>query len=177
MFKTIIRFLSLLVFIFFSQLTVAQLSKKHFIPPLTSSDGFTDQFIYISTPKNKNVSYKIIPVGNPDIQAYSGIVSNGNPVQQSVLKLDGSVDSDDDSQLHVRWSNIFGIIRDKGFIIEAEDVIYVSVRVRSSEPKNQAGALVSKGNSALGKQFRVGGFVKEGSAVNNHITFLAFGFL
>jgi gliding motility-associated-like protein len=171
MFKTIIRFLSLLVFIFFSQLTVAQLSKKHFIPPLTSSDGFTDQFIYISTPKNKNVSYKIIPVGNPDIQAYSGIVSNGNPVQQSVLKLDGSVDSDDDSQLHVRWSNIFGIIRDKGFIIEAEDVIYVSVRVRSSEPKNQAGALVSKGNSALGKQFRVGGFVKEGSAVNNHITF------
>ncbi|MDP4704694.1 MAG: IgGFc-binding protein, partial [Polaribacter sp.] len=171
MFKIIIRFLSLLVFIFFSQLTVAQLSKKHFIPPLTSSDGFTDQFIYISTPKNKNVSYKIIPVGNPDIQAYSGIVSNGNPVQQSVLKLDGSVDSDDDSQLHVRWSNIFGIIRDKGFIIEAEDVIYVSVRVRSSEPKNQAGALVSKGNSALGKQFRVGGFVKEGSAVNNHITF------
>jgi hypothetical protein len=71
MFKIIIRVLSLLVLIFFTQFTVAQLSKKHFIPPLTSSDGFTDQFIYISTPKKNNVSYKIIPVGNPEQAAYS----------------------------------------------------------------------------------------------------------
>ena len=172
MFKTIIRFLSLLVFLFVTQLTVAQLSKKHFIPPLTSSDGFSDQFIYISTPKNGNVAYKITPVGNPDLPAYSGVVSKNNPVQQSVLDLSGNVDNNDDSQLHVRWSNILGVINDRGFIIEAEDVIYVSVRVRSSGPnKFHAGALVSKGNSALGKQFRIGGFVKEGVSVNNHITF------
>jgi len=172
MIKSIIRFLSLLVLLFFTQLTVAQLSKKHFIPPLTSSDGFTDQFIYISTPKNGNVAYKITPVGNPDLPAYSGVVSKNNPVQQSVLDLTGNTDNNDDSQLHVRWSNILGVMNNRGFIIEAEDVVYVSVRVRSSGPnKFHASALVSKGNSALGKQFRVGGFVKEGAAVNNHITF------
>ena len=149
-----------------------QLSKKHFIPPLTSSDGFTDQYIYISTPKNKNVAYKIIPVGNPEIPAYNGIVSNSNPIVQSVLELDGSIDSDENSQLHVPSFNTGGVFNNKGFIIEAEDVIYVSIRVRSSGPnKFHAGALVSKGSSALGRQFRVGGLVKQGAPVNNHTTF------
>lgn len=172
MFKTYFRFLSLLAFIFFAQFSSAQLSKKHFIPPLTSNDGFTDQYIYISTPKNKNVAYKIIPVGNPDIPSYSGIVSNSNPVEQAVLELDGTVDSDENSQLHVPSLNTGGIFNNKGFIIEAEDVVYVSIRVRSSGPnKFHAGALVSKGSSALGTQFRVGGLVKQDNPVNNHTTF------
>ena len=97
------------IFVFFSLLffgtTFSQLSKKHYIPPLTSSDGFTDQYIYISTPKTANVTYKITPVGNPDLPAYSGTVSNTNPVIQSVLELNGAIDNnftnDDDSQLHI----------------------------------------------------------------------------
>ena len=48
-------------------------------------------------------------------------------------------------------NNIGNVITDKGFIIEANDVIYVSIRVRSaisnSGQKFHAGALVSKGNS------------------------------
>jgi gliding motility-associated-like protein len=172
MFKTIIRFVSFFLLFFSIQYTTAQLSKKHFIPPLTSSDGFTDQYIYISTPKTNDVAYKIIAVGNPDLQAYTGIVSNSNPVQQAVLDLNGMVVNNNNSQLHIPLFNINGVINDRGFIIEAEDVIYVSVRVRSPAPnKFHAGALVSKGSSALGKQFRIGGFVKEGAAVNNHVTF------
>ena len=80
------------IFLLFFSNIYSQLSKKHIIPPLTSSDGFTNQYIYISTPNPNNVSYKIIPVGNPDIAGYSGIVSNGFPVSQSILELDGSID-------------------------------------------------------------------------------------
>jgi gliding motility-associated-like protein len=162
MIKTIIRFLFLFVCFFIVQLSSAQLSKKHFIPPLTSGDGFSDQFIYISTPKNANVAYKITPVGNPDLPAYSGIVSNSNPVQQSVLDLNGNIDSDADSQLHIPSINLGSIYNNRGFVIEAEDVIYVSIRVRSVVPqKFHASALVSKGISGLGKEFRVGGFVRD----------------
>ncbi|MFL3660778.1 MAG: IgGFc-binding protein, partial [Polaribacter sp.] len=167
------------IFLLFFSNIYSQLSKKHIIPPLTSSDGFTNQYIYISTPNPNNVSYKIIPVGNPDIAGYSGIVSNGFPVSQSILELDGSIDdnatNNDDSQLHIKSSTIGTVFTNKGFIIEANDAIYVSIRVRSSfgsnGQRNHAGALVSKGASALGIQFRIGGFVKEGSVPNAHLTF------
>ena len=69
----------LLIFsIFFFASTYSQLSKKHYIPPLTSvsGDAISEQYIYISTQKTNNVSYKITTVGNPDLAAYSGVVSN-----------------------------------------------------------------------------------------------------
>ena len=168
------KFLSFLVFLFCASSAFSQLSKKHYIPPLTSTDGFTDQYIYISTPKANNVSYKITPIGNPDITAYSGVVSNANPVAQPVLDSAGFNDFDDDSQLHINQFNINGVINNKGFIIEANDVIYVSIRVRSAlsgGDKFHAGALVSKGSSALGDTFRIGGFVRGSTPVDGHITF------
>ncbi|WP_430927334.1 T9SS type B sorting domain-containing protein [Polaribacter marinivivus] len=167
----------LLIFsIFFFASTYSQLSKKHYIPPLTSvsGDAISEQYIYISTPKTNNVSYKITPVGNPDLAAYSGVVSNGSPVRQAVLNNSGTNNNfSDNSQLHLANFNVGGIITDRGFIIEANDVIYVSVRVISNS-RNHAGALVSKGNSALGTSFRIGGFVRDGSAVNGHLTFASF---
>ena len=168
------KFLSFLVFLICASSAFSQLSKKHYIPPLTSTDGFTDQYIYISTPKANNVSYKITPIGNPDITAYSGVVSNANPVAQPVLDSAGFNDFDDDSQLHINQFNINGVINNKGFIIEANDVIYVSIRVRSAlsgGDKFHAGALVSKGSSALGDTFRIGGFVRGSTSVDGHITF------
>jgi hypothetical protein len=50
--------------------------------------------------------------------------------------------------------------QNKGYVIEAENLIYASVRVNSGLAINgnyvHAGGLVSKGNSALGKVFRLG---------------------
>ena len=168
------KLLSFLVFLMCATSAFSQLSKKHFIPPLTSSDGFTDQYIYISTPKTNNVSYKITPVGNPDLTQYSGIVSNGSPVVQAVLDANGNEDFDDNTQLHINQFNINSVINNKCFIIEANDVIYVSIRVRSAlngGDKFHAGALVSKGSSALGNEFRIGGLVRGSTPVDGHITF------
>ena len=162
---------TLFLLIIFSQNILAQLSKKHFIPPLTSSDGFSDQYIYISTPKNNNVAYKITPVGNPDLTAYNGVVSNGSPVVQAVLDLLGNSDFDNDTQLHIPISLSNTKLTNRGFIIEAEDVIYVSIRVRSNRTNNgnkfHAGSLVSKGSSALGLNFRIGGFIRDAIGGND----------
>ncbi|WP_445757050.1 T9SS type B sorting domain-containing protein [Polaribacter sp.] len=170
MFKPIIRFLSLLVFLFVTQLTVAQLSKKHFIPPLTSSDGFTDQYIYISTPSTNAVPYTITPIGNSSI---TGTVKKGDPREISIL---ASVGPTGGSQLEIPLSSInSNKITDKGFIIAADEPIYVSVRVRSTAAffgeLVHAGALVSKGQAALGKEFRIGGFKREPFTNLSDLTF------
>jgi len=157
----------LLIFsIFFFASTYSQLSKKHYIPPLTSGDNFGDQFIYISTPKNNNINYKITAVGRPDLTIYSGVVSNSTPVEQAVLDENGNIDIDNNTQLHINRTNLNGNkITDRGFIIEASDDIYVSIRVSSSFTNSNGpihgGALVSKGNSALGTEFRLGGLYNE----------------
>ena len=64
-------------------------------------------------------------------------------------------------------------IRDsnKGYIIEATDVIYVSIRVLAGG-SNQAGALVSKGSSALGRTFRAGMFTNE-NPKSNYLSFIS----
>ena len=143
-----------------------QLSKKHFIPPLTSSDGFTDQFIYISTPSTSDVTFTITSIGNP---TSTSTVRKGAPREIPI----SSTGFGSGSQLEIPFSNITSSkITDKGFIIDADEPVYVSVRVRSSEPnKYHAGALVSKGQAALGKEFRIGGFKREPFTNPNDLTF------
>ncbi|WP_243699496.1 T9SS type B sorting domain-containing protein [Flavobacterium caseinilyticum] len=83
----------------------------------------------------------------------TGVVNNNTPYIYSVGQ-------GQDTQLFTPKTNI-GIVTNKGYIVEAEDLIYVSVRVNAgyssvSRSYNHAGGLVSKGNSALGKEFRLG---------------------
>ncbi|MCP4244834.1 MAG: gliding motility protein, partial [bacterium] len=63
---------------------------------------------------------------------------------------------------------------DKGFVIEAEDVIYVSVRMEAgnSGSTTQAGALVSKGLTALGTSFRAGMYNSE-NPQDNYLNFIS----
>ncbi len=167
------RFLGILLFLLCSQHTIAQLSKTHYIPPLTNDDGFSDQYIYISTPKNQSIAYKITAIGQPDLPAYSGVVSSTNPVEQPVLSNAGNNDFNNNSQLHVPIESTSEVVSNKGFIIEAEDVVYVSIRVRSDGSQWQAGALVSKGLSALGTDFRIGGMISQAGPTGGHATFAA----
>ena len=60
----------------------------------------------------------------------------------------------------------------KGFIIEAEDLIYVSARLFTSDSYYQAAGLVSKGLAALGKTFRVGTFENLGNIPANNFSIL-----
>jgi gliding motility-associated-like protein len=136
--------------IFLSLNCIAQFSKTHYIPPLTAQNDLAeDQYLYISTPSTNAVNFKIIEIG-------------GDIISLSVNKTTPRIypiGTGNSSQLFTPKTSI-GKISNKGYVIEAEDLVYVSVRVNSVRNNigsfNHAGGLVSKGNSALGKVFRLG---------------------
>lgn len=140
-----------LLFLFCSINCFSQFSKTHYIPPLTCADALPaeDQYLYISTPSVANVNFKIIANGGSVI---NGTVNSNNPYRYYI-------GTGSNTQLFVPLSST-GIVANRGYIIEAEDLIYVSARVNAGLGQNgsynHAGGLVSKGNSALGTTFRLG---------------------
>lgn len=169
--KVYIKHLLFLTFILILTDVHSQLSKTHYIPPVTDNgtgSSIGSQYIYISTPSNSDVAYTITPIGNP-LGIIQGFVSNANPVEISI----GS----GTSQLVLEYSKIGDIIDNKGYYIEANDVIYVSVRLNKdyntyNRIHYQAGALVSKGLAALGQEFRVGTFTTP-NPDDGHLSFFS----
>lgn len=161
-----IRTLIFLTIAFSTLSSKAQLSKTHYIPPLTSAEfgnaNPEDQYIYISTPSNSDISYIITPIGLPATSVITGVVSNTNPVVVSIGSGNG--------QLFVPSSQT-STVTNKGYLIEADDVIYASIRMNAGGGA-QAGALVSKGVSALGTQFRVGSYTNE-NPQSNYLNFVS----
>ena len=140
----------LFLFILFSANCFSQFSKTHYLPPITAqSNVVEDHYIYISTPSTKNVPFKIIENGGNVIK---GVVNNLSPFRYFI-------GTGDLTQLFTPKNSI-GIVKNKGYVIEAEDLVYANIRVNAARTLNgaynHAGGMVSKGNSALGKTFRLG---------------------
>jgi gliding motility-associated-like protein len=154
------------LFTFISISSFAQFSKTHYIPPLSGSDNQAaqEQFLYISTPSITPVNFKINQLGGAMIL---GTVSQSNPY---IFNAGYGTDS----QLHVKESLVSAVLNSKGYIIEADNVIYVTARVIAGNG-NQAGALVSKGLAALGTEFRIGAFTNTGISATGlaHLTFIS----
>lgn len=142
----------------------SQLSKTHYIPPLTAAEfgnaNPENQYFYISTPSENNVSFTIKSVGLSTIDQY--VVSKSSP-QEIFIDFEYG-------QLFLPSYSSSQIINSRGFIIEAQEPIYVSVRMEAGEA--QAGALVSKGVSALGYEFRVGTYTNENPS-DNYLNFVS----
>lgn len=151
------RRIILLVFcaLWWAPLLWGQLSTQHYIPPITISEESQpantplEQWIYISTPSASEVSYIIRPIGGgADIY---GSVSNTTPSKHNTETSFNVFDT----QLIASNADAGAVLSDKGYLIESEKPIYVSVRLTSIY---QAGALVSKGAAALGQEFLLGSF-------------------
>ncbi|MFK8061258.1 MAG: T9SS type B sorting domain-containing protein [Polaribacter sp.] len=142
------------------------MSKKHFIPPLTYAETGNanpeEQYFYISTPSNKTVNFTIKQVGSPSGDIV-GTVSKDTPRELII--------HNSNSQLLVDSNTTSIIFNDKGYIIEADSQIYVSIRIIAGG-RAQAGALVSKGNAALGTIFRAGMFT-NGNPQTNYLNFIS----
>lgn len=144
----------------------AQLSKTHYIPPISCSNNqlsiTEEQYLYISCPNTTPINFKIIQFGSTTI---TGTVSRNNPYIMNI-------GTGNQTQFVIDRNNANSVISNKGFVIEADDLVYTSVRVNGGQG-NQAGQITSKGVEALGKSFRVGAFTN--TAVNgfnnNHMTF------
>ncbi|MEC7877001.1 MAG: IgGFc-binding protein, partial [Bacteroidota bacterium] len=141
----------LFFFLFLGIKLNGQLSKVHYIPPLTTSNSGNplvgSQYFYISTPSQSAVNYKII-VGDGTIWN-QGVVSNASPVITPANSQGNNYEN-----LFISDFDYEKVLK-KGFIIEAESEIYVSLRFEATSTFH-AGAIVSKGESALGKRFFVG---------------------
>ncbi|MGC6431493.1 MAG: T9SS type B sorting domain-containing protein [Jejuia sp.] len=163
----LLRYILVFFLLLVSFKSFSQLSKKHYIPPLSSAEfgnaNPEDQYIYISTPNNGNVPYTIIPVGEVMANYITGTVSNANPVEINIANGNG--------QLFIPSNQTSTIQNNRGYIIEAEAPIYVSVRMNAGGGA-QAGALVSKGLSALGTIFRIGTFTNA-NPQDNYANFVS----
>ena len=138
-----------------------QLSKVHYIPPISvttqiSNSEPNDQFIYISTPSINPITVVIKPIGAARTDYIYKTISNSNPDYFDIRNR--NTIGMWSTQLVIPESLGAGILSDKGYIIEAEKPIYVSVRLQSQA---QAGAIVSKGSAALSSSFLFGAFVND----------------
>ena len=155
-----------------SEILQAQLSKNHYIPPIASNGRSGNnaypqsQFIYISTPSAIDVNYTVIPVGSSAASYITGVVSKSAYAEISV----GSGDTNFAIQLTDGDAEAAAVLNDKGYVINADRPVYVSVRLRAGGA--QAGALVSKGSAGLGKSFRSGSFDSQSPQSNNYLYFV-----
>lgn len=149
--------------------TFGQLSSLHFLPPITSSNQGNadpqDQYFYISTPSTEPVSFSIKPVGGAIDEQILGQVSNDQPFVQLIATTGYS-------QLVVDPQQTAVVMDNKGYIIQAQAPIYVSVRMNAGG-NQQAGALVSKGINGLGNRFRIGTYNNQGDPSSNYISFFS----
>ena len=157
----VIKFILVLVLFFLFGELNAQYSKSHYIPPITSTGNGAaaplDQFLYISTPSETPVNVTIKPLGSTEI---NGTASNTNPWIYNI-------GTGSNTNLIITTNNLDGnSFSNKGFIVEAEDLVYVSVRLFAGS-YYQAGSVVSKGTAALGTEFRAGSFENEGNLTGN----------
>ena len=153
----------LLILIFTLSLNCfSQFSKTHYIPPLSNATAVGSQYIYISSPSLTPIDFQIKEIGGATI---SGTVSRNAPFVYDIAA--NNID-----QLMVDSSMAGSILNDKGFIIEAQDIVYATIRI-TSQDTNQAGELVSKGLAGLGTRFRIGGFLNTmvQSYTDRHYTF------
>ena len=137
--------------------TFAQYSKSHYIPPITTTGNGSanplDQYLYISTPSETPVNVIIKPMGGTEI---SGTASNSDPWEYYI-------GSGTPTNLIITAGSLDGNPFDnKGFIIESDDLTYVSARLFAGS-YYQAGGIVSKGTAALWTEFRAGSFENEGN--------------
>lgn len=111
-----------------------QLSKVHYIPPIVVSQIDNslprDQYMYISTPSESEVTYVIKPIGQPSTAYHFGSVSNTNPVEFG-NSYPGILSQTNDTPFVIPENLTSSPINDRGYIIEAEKPVYVSVRFQS----------------------------------------------
>ena len=155
-------------------LSFSQASKFHYLPPLAVSvggnaDDMSEQRIYISTPSDTPVNFKIWPLPLDYSTVHSGTVDKLSPTEALSSGNDYYVaDSSGLGQLFIGSSGAGSVINDKGYFIEADGPIYANIRYKAG---SQAGGLVSKGAAALGKSFRAGSFTNGRPDDSHYLSF------
>ena len=144
-------FFLLLASLLIVNITFAQLSDLHYLPPLKqggNNQAIKQQSVYLSTPETLAFTVNIYQGTNPTpITSLS--LSNSSPVTYSLANGDNNITL-------VTNTNTGIVLTNSGLRLEAPggQSFYVNYRGRSN---SQATSLTSKGRAALGTQFKWGG--------------------
>ena len=154
---------SLLFILLFSVSAYAQLSTKHWLPPLhsVSLNTVQDHYLYLSTPSVTPFQVSVKNGAGVPIAGSPFTISQSAPVNITLGFSQPSVMFLDVSDVNVVTSG-------KGLILEAGKEFYASFKVRSD---NHAEILVPKGTTALGTAFRLGSLPQLfGSGIRNFVS-------
>jgi gliding motility-associated-like protein len=157
----------LFILLLISSINYAQLSNKHWIPPLHSRSNtiVQEHYIYLSTPEITPIQVTVTDGSGTPIAGSPFTISQGNPHSERIGVTQPSVMMLNQSDL-----NIAKI--DKGLILESTGEFYASFRLLA---QNHAEILVCKGRNGAGTAFRLGSLpmTAPGSIRNFVASFMA----
>ncbi|ASO07436.1 cadherin domain-containing protein [Arenibacter algicola] len=167
LYKSILNcFNFLLIYIFCSNFSFAQLSDLHYLPPLkqiSSNTVVQYQALYLSTPETSAFNVQVYR-GTSTTPLTTLTISNTNPAEYTLPN------GDNDITL-VSNSNTGIVLSNSGLRFQSTDGqrFYVNYRGRSG---SQAVSLTSKGRQALGTAFKWGGIPNQadGGSTNTSTT-------
>lgn len=143
----------LIVFIFTFFTSQAQLSSKHWLPPLHSRDdsAIMEHYIYLSTPVT--IPFQVnITTGN-------GTPITGSPFTlSSATPLEIFVGNGQPTSMFLDINDVNIVKNNKGLILEGPEDFYVSLRMRH---RVHAETIISKGIPGIGTRFRLGCMINE----------------
>ena len=112
-----------LIFISFYLEVSAQLSRTHYIPPITAASNNNalpqNQYLHISTPSISTINVEINQLG---VGVSNFSVSNTSP-------LEIFISNGNDTSFILPLSNTLVQASDKGYVIQSEKPVYASVRL------------------------------------------------
>jgi gliding motility-associated-like protein len=153
----------LIFFIFLSISCFAQLSNKHWIPPLHSRDAdqISEQYVYLSTAE---ITPFLVNVTDGSGNPYAGSpfsLSSNNPI---II----NIGNGQPTKMFLGLDDVNTVVSDKGIILEGNKDFYVSFRMRS---QLHSETLISKGRPGIGTSFRLGCMINESQ--DNRKSFVA----
>ncbi len=158
------KIIPIIVF-FFAINTFSQFSRIHYIPPVSAAAVVEPQgqYMYISCPSSTPINFKIKAIG--------GAVTLGTVSRD--LPYIFYIGTGYNTQMIINQASVNTIKNNKGYIVEADNLVYVTVRMTATPLSYHAGSIVSKGLAALGRQFRIGAFenIFAPSTTTSHYTF------
>jgi len=141
----------------------AQLSNKHWLPPLHSRDesAIQDHYIYISTAEVAPFQVTVTTGNGVPIAGSPFTISQTNPAIVNV-------GNGQPTSMFLDISDVNIVQSDKGLILEATEDFYVSFRMRHI---NHAETLISKGRPGIGTDFRLGSTPQGGEvSIRNFVS-------
>ena len=141
----------------------AQLSNKHWLPPLHSRDdtAIADQYLYISTAETTAFQVSVTTGNGIPITGSPFTISQTNPMIVNI-------GNGQPTEMFLDINDVNIVKSDKGLILEGPKDFYVSFRMRQ---QNHAETLISKGRPGIGTDFRLGSTPQGGEvAIRNFVS-------